>query len=54
LLYWPQELDGEKVFEQVVQHSKAVMDKKLPSDDEGSIVILDSDSEEEKVDIFIH
>jgi hypothetical protein len=30
------------------------MAKRLPSDDEGSIVILDSDSEEEKVGICVH
>jgi hypothetical protein len=40
-----------KEFEPVVQHSKSVMAKKPISDDEGSIIILDSDSDEEKVSI---
>jgi hypothetical protein len=53
-LYWAQDLDGEKVFDQVVQHPKVGTAKKPPSDDEGSIVILDSDSEEEKVSICLH
>jgi hypothetical protein len=53
-LYWAQDLDREEVFKRVVQHPKVGMGKKPPSDEEGSIVILDSDSEEEKVRICVH
>jgi hypothetical protein len=38
-----------KEFEPVVQHPKSVMTKKPLSDDEGSIIILDSDSDDGKV-----
>jgi len=38
-----------KEFEPVVQHPKSIMAKKPVSDDEGSIIILDSDSDEGRV-----
>jgi hypothetical protein len=46
-----EDLDEVKEFEAKVQNPEVAMTKKPPSDDEGSIVILDSDSEEGKVGI---
>jgi hypothetical protein len=44
-----EDLAEEKEFEPVVQHPKLTMAKKLSSDDEESIIVLDSDSDEGKV-----
>jgi hypothetical protein len=44
-----EDLIEEEEFEPIVQHAKPTMAKKPLSDDEGSIIILDSDSDEGKV-----